>query len=123
MKQHPQLSALVVDQALVINEAPGYWQGKVADEILNRLEFQSADILSEIPAARDDKDIYFLCGVLHGYEDSTCHRILDTIRASISDTGARVAIMEMIVDEKAPDVAVTSFDMQMFTSTSGKERT
>ncbi|HSD96012.1 MAG TPA: methyltransferase [Sulfuricaulis sp.] len=122
LKRHPHLQALVVDRDQIIREAGRYWKGRVNDALLARLNFQAGDLLASVPAATSDKDIYFLSAVLHGFDDDSCIRALKNLAAS-AGTGARIALMELVMDELHPGLTGTSFDMQMFMGTRGRERT
>jgi len=72
LKRHPQLTATVFDRATVVEGAGEYWTGNVDPELLARLEFQSGDLLTAAPTARDDGDVYLLSAVLHGMGDAYC---------------------------------------------------
>lgn len=123
LKRQPHLSALVMDAEEVISEARHYWDGKEDPALLQRLNFQSGDARVSVPAAETPRDIYFLSGVLHGYDDATCNTILDNLVTGLGNSGARILLMEFVLDETRPDFASTTFDMQMFMGTSGRERT
>lgn len=122
LKRHPELSALVVDRPQVIEEARRYWASRHGDGV-ERLRFQAGDLFDAVPAANGPGDIYLLSAVLHGFDDATCVRALQTLRAAIGSSGARVAVLEMVVAEQGADLASTSFDMQMFVGCRGRERT
>ncbi|MBK7541656.1 MAG: methyltransferase [Candidatus Competibacteraceae bacterium] len=123
LKQHPRLQALVVDRASVIKEAERYWIGREAPDLLARLHFQAGDVFEVIPPAVSAKDIYLLSAVLHGFDDEACGRILGNLAAASADTGARAAIMELIVPETRADLTSATFDLQMFVGAGGRERT
>lgn len=122
LRRHPGLSALVVDRPQVIEEAQHYWACHPIPEI-ERLHFQSGDLLDSIPAAARPQDIYLLSAILHAFDDATCLRIMHKLRAAIGSSGARAAVLEMVVPETGADVASASFDMQMFVGCRGRERT
>ena len=61
--------------------------------------------------------------MLHGFDDNRCIQILNNLVAGAGSSGARIALLEFILDETRPDFASTSFDMQMFMGTHGRERT
>lgn len=122
LKQHPGLSALVVDRPQVIEEAERYWANHPTQGI-DRLCFQAGDLLDSIPAASGPRDIYLLSAVLHAFDDATCVRLLRQLRSAMGDSGARAAVLEMVVPEIGADVARASFDMQMFVACRGRERT
>ena len=122
LKRHPKLSALIVDRPQVVEEAQRYWADHSTDGV-ERLHFQPGDLLNAIPAATGPKDIYLLSAVLHGFDDGTCVRALRKLRQAIGSSGARAALLEMIVPETGADIASASFDMQMFVGCRGRERT
>lgn len=122
LKRHPTLSALIVDRPQVVAEAQRYWASHDT-EGLERVRFQAGNLFDSVPAAMSPKDIYLLSAVLHGFDDSTCVRALRKIREAIGNTGARAAVLEMVVPETGADIASASFDMQMFVGCRGRERT
>jgi hypothetical protein len=122
LKRHPKLTALVVDRPKVITEAEHYWSTRTTSGI-ERLRFQAGDALTAIPAAQSEKDIYLLSAVLHGFDDETCITVLRNVANACGQTGARTALLEMVLPEVGADIAGASFDMQMFMGSSGRERT
>lgn len=122
LKRHPMLSALIVDRPQVVEEAQQYWANHHTDGV-ERLRFQAGDLFAEIPEASGPKDIYLLSAVLHSFDDRTCIRALERLREAIGNSGARVAVLEMVVPETGADIASASFDMQMFVGCRGRERT
>ena len=123
LKRYTHLTALVYDRSQVIETAVKYWSGKVSPALLSRMTFQAGDMLESVPAAKDDKDIYLLCAVLHGMNDEQCVNVLRKLAAACTGTNASIAVMEIIVPEKNADFSSAAFDMQMFIATSGRERT
>jgi hypothetical protein len=123
LKRHPHLTALVFDRDQVIQAAASYWIGKESPTLLSRLSFQSGNLLDSVPAAQDGKDIYLLSAVLHGLDDEDCIKVLRNVAAAGSGTGARIALMELVVPESKADISSAAFDMQMFMATRGRERT
>jgi hypothetical protein len=122
LKRHPSLTALVVDRAQVIAEAEQYWATHGTGGV-DRLRFQAGDLLAEIPPALSEKDIYLLSAVLHGFDDATCINVLRNLATACGRTGARVALLEMVLPDVGADLAGASFDMQMFMGSRGRERT
>jgi hypothetical protein len=80
-------------------------------------------VLESVPAATSDRDIFLLSAVLHGFDDDTCIKALRNLSAAAAGTGARIAVMELVVPDAHADLASASFDMQMFMGTRGRERT
>ncbi len=123
LRRHPRLKALVFDREQVVTTAQAYWCDREPPELLDRVTWQAGDLLSGVPAAQGEKDIYLLCAVLHGMDDDTCVQALGQLARAVGATGARVALMELVVPDLKADLSSASFDMQMFMATRGKERT
>ena len=122
LKRHPDLTALVVDRPQVIIEAEIYWANHDSSGA-ERLQFQAGDLLDSIPSTRSEKDIYLLSAVLHGFDNDSCITILRNLANACGRTGARIALLEMVLPEVGADIAGASFDMQMFMGSRGRERT
>lgn len=122
IKRHPRLSALIVDRPQVVAGAVRYWSEHPA-EGAERLCFQAGDLFKAIPAAAGPGDIYLLSAVLHGFDNASCVQALQKLREAIGSSGARAAVLEMLVPETGADMACASFDMQMFAACRGRERT
>jgi len=119
LKAFPELRAVVFDRPQVIDEARGYWQGKVDDSVLSRIDFVAGDARESVPEG-GERDAYLLCAVLHGLSDADSVRILSNIRTV---SKADVAIFEAVLAEQGESLMLTSFDMQMLMGTEGRERT
>jgi len=122
LKRYPHLKALVVDRAQVVHEAEQYWTGREASALPDRLSFQAGDLLESVPAATSDKDIYLLSAVLHGFDDEICVKALCNIADASAGTGARIAVMELVLPESRSDFAGAALDMQLFMATRGRAR-
>lgn len=90
---------------------------------VERLRFRAGDLLGSIPPAHSEKDIYLLSAVLRGFDDETCLSGLRNLALASGDSGARIALLEMVLPEVGVDIAGASFDMQMFVAARGRERT
>lgn len=123
LKRQPRLKALVVDREQVIRDAGRYWAGRESAALLARLSFQAGNLLESVPAAANDRDIYLLSAVLHGFDDDTCIKALQNLATASGRTGARIAVMELVMPESRADLASAAVDMQMFMGTLGRERT
>ncbi len=123
LKRYPHLTALVFDRDQVVQTAASYWVGKESPALLSRLTYQAGDLLESVPAAKNDKDIYLLSAVLHGMADENCIKVLRNLAVASAGTGARIALMELVVSELKADFSSAAFDMQMFMATRGRERT
>lgn len=122
LRRHPTLQALVFDRPPVIAEARAYWaqHGGAGSE---RLHFAAGDLFAGIPPARDAADLYLLAAVLHGFADADCVRALEVLRRAIGSSGARAALLELVLPETGADPASAAFDLQMLVGSSGRERT
>lgn len=123
LKRYPHLKALVVDRAQVIAGAMEHWQGREDAAVLQRMSFAEGDVLAAVPQAQNNKDIYLLSAVLHGFSDYKCIAALSTLAKASAGTGATIAVMEMVMPDAQPELPIASFDMQMFATTRGRERT
>lgn len=123
LKRHPHLKALVVDRAQVIAGAVEHWQGLEDAALLQRMSFAEGDVFGTVPQAKNNRDVYLLSAVLHGFSDEECVAALRTVAAASAGAGAAIAVMEMVMPDARPDPSIASFDMQMFTTTRGRERT
>lgn len=122
LQRHPSLTALVVDRSQVIEEAKRHWAAH-SPRGIDRLWFQEGDLLTSIPPAQSATDIYLLAAVLHGFDDEACVAILRNLAQACGSTGAKIALLEMVLPEAGADVVGASFDMQMFMGSRGRERT
>lgn len=123
LKRYAHLKALVFDREQVIQTAANYWLDKESPDILSRLSYQTGDMLESVPVAQNDKDIYLLSSVMHGMDDDNCVKVLRNLIDASMGTGARIALMELVVSELQAGFASAAFDMQMFMATRGRERT
>jgi len=123
LKRYLHLTAIVFDRNQVVQTAATYWTDKESPALLSRLTYQAGDLLESVPAAKDDKDIYLLSAVLHGMDDENCVKVLRNLATASAGTGARMALMELVVPELNADFSSAAFDMQMFMATRGRERT
>ncbi len=123
LRHHPHLTAVVVDRPGVIAEAEAHWRQRQQAALLPRVQFQAQDLLVAIPPARDEKDIYLLSAVFHGLGEEEAVQVLRNLRQAAGTTGARVALMELMLPECGADPMAAAFDMQMWINTRGRERT
>ena len=123
LKRNPHLTALVMDRSQVIREAETFWHGQEDPAITDRMTFLAGDLFATLPQANSDKDIYLLSAVLHALDDHDCIKLLKNLVAASHETGARIALMEVVMPESRADLATTTFDLQMFAGTKGRERT
>jgi len=123
LKKFPNLKAVVFDRSQVIEKARQHWQGKVDESVLARIEFVSGDARESVPAANSDKDAYLLCALLHGLADDDSVKVLQNIKQASQPHKADVILIDAVLAEMKESLMLTSFDMQMFMGTEGRERT
>lgn len=123
LQRHPHMQALVIDRPTVVATAQADWRKHAPADCVGRLQFMAGDVMTEVPTARGAGDIYLLSAVLHGMGDEDAVRVLRNLGRACADTGACVAVMELVVPEHQADYASAAFDMQMFMGTQGRERT
>jgi hypothetical protein len=123
LKRYSHIRALVFDRDQVIQTAATYWIGRESPTLLSRMSYQAGNLLESIPAAKNDKDIYLLSAVLHGMDDENCVKVLHNLAIASAGSGARIALMELVISETKADFSSAAFDMQMLMATKGKERT
>lgn len=122
LRRHPELTALVVDRPQVIAAAKRYWSAHDTGGS-ERLAFQVGNVFTALPPAQGERDVYLLSAVLHAFDHESCATILRNLANACGATGARIALLEMVLPEVGADVAGAAFDMQMFMGSRGRERT
>lgn len=122
LRRHPHLEVLVIDRPQVIAEALRYWAAHPVPGA-ERLQFAAGDVLKVVPAARDGRDVFLLSAVLHAMDDDTAAQALRQVATACGSTGARMAVLEVVLPETGAEPAGASFDMQMLMGSRGRERT
>lgn len=122
LKRHAALHALVVDRPQVIADARRHWADHPSPAA-RRMHFAAGDLFTDLPCARDARDIYLVSAVLHAFDERDCITALRTLARASGHSGARIAIMEIVLPNTGTDLAGASFDMQMFMGSHGRERT
>ncbi|OAI11542.1 methyltransferase [Methylomonas koyamae] len=123
LKRHPQIKALVADREQVVGAAEQFWKDQGKGAVLQRMRFEACDLLQSVPKAHSDKDIYLLSAVLHGFDDETSVTVLRNVAQASAESGAAIAVMEMVIPDSRDDMGTAAFDMQMCVNTRGRERT
>ena len=80
------------------------------------MRFQAGDWLASIPHAQSDKDIDLLSAMLRGFDDDTCIKVPTHLARASGPSGARVAVMEVVLPELKADIASASFAGISFTT-------
>jgi hypothetical protein len=123
LKKYNNLEALVFDRPQVVKEAEESWAKHEDDGLSSRIAFQSGDIFSSIPKAISNDDIYLLSAVFHGFDDDMCIQVVKNLVDAANGHDVYFAIMEIVMDESQANLPLSTFDMQMFMGTGGRERT
>jgi hypothetical protein len=123
LESFPDLKSVVFDRPQIIENAKAYWQGKVPDAVLARIEFQPGNMLNSLPPAVSKKDLYLFFAIFHGMNDEESGKVLANLKAAMGTTKAGVLIVDTVAEEKKINPTVSAFDMQMLIGTRGRERT
>ena len=116
LKMNPHMNGILFDLPHVID---------AAKELLNkegvstRVELASGDFFKTIPAGAD---AYMMKHIIHDWDDEQSIKILQNIRAAISEKG-KVLIIEMVVPEDNQPSPAKALDLLMLVMEGGKERT
>ncbi|MCZ4602675.1 methyltransferase [Streptomyces sp. Lzd4kr] len=105
----------------IVFDRPNVVDGAVADTkkkgLSDRVEVMGGDFFVSVPRA----DLYLLKMILHDWDDARCVTILKNVRAAMA-SGARVAIIEMLVGEASAPGPAAMMDMNMLAVVPGQER-
>ena len=114
LQAHPHLRGTVFDQPAVVKDLP------VPPELEGRLEVQSGDFFSAVPAGAD---AYLMKHILHDWHDDACLQILGHIRSAMAP-GDRLLILEPVIPPGNEPVPGKLLDLNMLVMTDGgRERT
>lgn len=123
LQANPGMTALVVDDAAVVQAASGFWQAQ-AHPCLSRLTFAAGDLTDAdqaIPLPGAATDLCWFSAVFHGMSDAQVVQVLSRLTAACRQSGACVAIAELALGELALP-ALYGMDLQMLVCTDGQER-
>jgi len=123
LEHHAHLSAVVIDRPAIIESAATHWRSRGKQHLLSRVRFECADILSSMPAASSNRDVYFLSAVLHGMDDASCWRLLTNLADASTRAGARIVLMESVAAEVGASLPSAQVDVQLMMATRGRVRT
>lgn len=123
LESFPELNSVVFDRPQIIENAKTYWQGKVSDTVLARIEFQPGNMLESLPPAVSEKDLYLFFAIFHGMSDEESGKVLANLKAAMGAQKAYALIVDAVAEEKKINPTVAAFDMQMLIGTHGRERT
>jgi len=123
LKSYPNLTAVVFDRPQIIESAKTHWPGKIAADVLARIDFQPGDMFESLPVAESDNDLYVFIAIFHGLSDEECAKVLMNLKSAIDIKMPYILFGDAVAEEMHIDPTIATFDMQMLIGTSGHERT
>lgn len=116
LSRHPTARGIVFDTPNTAEQAAAMLAGSA---VADRAEARGGDFFAAVPAGGD---LYLLKQILHDWNDEECVRILQSIRAAISDRG-RLAVIEYLLPERPVPHSGFAMDVHMMVLSTGRERT
>jgi hypothetical protein len=114
--RHSHLDGMLLEGAGVLDSARKLL---AARGVLSRVELVAGSFFEQVPSGAD---AYLLKNILHDWDDVASDRILRTVRSAAS-SGARVLLVETLVDAHSQSPMETGADLQMMVACSrGRER-
>ena len=114
LKTAPNAKGILFDQPQVL-------EGNILDEagVGDRTETVSGDFFAKIPVVAD---LYLMKFIIHDWNDEQSISILSNLAKS-APTGAKVLLVETVVEEEFTPSISKIMDLNMLVMTGGKERT
>ncbi len=123
LTSYPTLKAVVFDRPQIIETAKNHWNGKIADDVLARIDFQHGDMFEQLPCAVSDKDLYVFFAMFHALNDEQCTKVLKNLKSAIGTQKPYVVFGDAVAEELHINPTIAAFDIQMLIGTPGRERT
>jgi O-methyltransferase domain/Dimerisation domain len=114
LQTYPEIQGTVFDCASTIERTR-----RIAGETTRRCSYVAGDFFASVPHGGD---LYFLCGVVHDWDDERAVTILRNCREVIPATG-RLLLLETVVPENDSMHFSKILDLNMLAMSSGRERT
>jgi hypothetical protein len=114
VERNPQLTGAVLDLEHVI---PGVAEEAQRRGLTHKVHGIAGNFFEPLPAA----DIYLLKFILHDWDDRACTTLLANVCHAMNP-GARLFIVEMVVQDNAASLDAALMDMVMLCSLTGQER-
>ena len=111
---YPEIQGTVFDCAATIERSP-----RPAGPKSPRCSYVAGDFFTSVPQGGD---LYFLCGVVHDWDDERAVTILKNCRKALSSAG-RLLLLETVVPENDSMHFSKILDLNMLAMSSGRERT
>ena len=112
---HPNVRGILCDAPGVLESARRFLGRR---GVLDRVELVPGSFFDEVPSGAD---AYLLKNVLHDWDDARSLIILRTCRAAM-ERGARLLVLESIVEEDCDDFGVMADVQMMMVCCDGRER-
>jgi SAM-dependent methyltransferase len=113
LELNPQMTGIVLDSSNAIELK------HFAPCDRGRCSFATGNFLRSVP---EGADAYFLCGVIHDWNDENAIAVLSNCRRAMKKIG-KVLIVEMVVPEMNSPSFSKLLDLNMLVMTGGRERT
>jgi acetylserotonin N-methyltransferase len=114
---YPNLHATVVDLQRIERFAREYI---AASPVAARIDFVAADFFADpFPAG----DLYALGRILHDWDDTKIHALLEKIAAGLPSGGGVLVVEALVNDDRSGPVYAIMQDLNMLVCTDGRERT
>jgi hypothetical protein len=112
LKARPRLRGVLVEFAAVLKEAEEHLE---REGVRDRVELSEGDMFEYVGARAD---VYVMKDVLHDWDDERCRQILRTVRRAMPP-GARLVVVEAILERNEVEPVATFIDVHMLTQTDG----
>ena len=114
--RHPHLRGVLADAAGVLTSAEALL---AARGVRNRVELVVSSFFDEVPSGAD---AYVMKNILHDWDDATCVRILEVVRAAMRP-GSKLVLCELFVPTLTREPLFALSDLQMMVACArGRER-
>jgi hypothetical protein len=110
VRANPGLGGVVLD-------LPHAVDGVAASAAGLDVRAEAGDFFDRVPPA----DIFLVKHILHDWDDESCLRLLSVVRRAMNP-GARVYVVEMVMEPGTPSSAAALMDMAMLFASTGSER-
>jgi O-methyltransferase domain/Dimerisation domain len=111
---YPEIQGTVFDCSATIERAC-----RTAGQTSHRCSYEAGNFFTSVPRGGD---LYFLCGVVHDWDDKRAVAILRNCREAIFASG-RLLLLETLVPENNSKHFSKILDLNMLAMSSGRERT
>jgi precorrin-6B methylase 2 len=112
LKVYPNLKAIVFDRPQIIEAAKTHWHGKIAADILARVEFQGGDMFESLPAATSDNDLFVFSAIFHGLSNEECTTVLSNLKKAIGTHQSSVLFADAVAEETNINATIAALMQQ-----------